>query len=216
MQRWKPPKVTFAFLACPLCRQDIDHPLLEESLRPWRGLRQDIRERSMIFFNKDDLGKEDDIKKQIADDYNGSALEWSMVNIDFFNCYTCKKPYYAGRHDCAQDEEENKEEGAEGKVAHDPDGKDLLCAPCSVTNIPTCATHGTDFIQFKCRFCCKLSVWHCWGKVHFCDTCHNLNNLLTSYPNGVSKLAMPGKGAKGVRRRIIIIFSIAKYVLGVH
>ena len=26
---------------------------------------------------------------------------------------------------------------------------------------------------WKCRYCCDLAVWFCFGTTHFCDSCHN-------------------------------------------
>ena len=34
-------------------------------------------------------------------------------------------------------------------------------------------THGTDYIEWKCRFCCKLATFFCGGKCHFCNDCHS-------------------------------------------
>ena len=36
-----------------------------------------------------------------------------------------------------------------------------------------CKKHGRDYIEFKCRFCCSIAVWFCFGTTHFCDSCHN-------------------------------------------
>jgi hypothetical protein len=32
--------------------------------------------------------------------------------------------------------------------------------------------HGRDYIEYKCRFCCSVATWYCWGNTHFCDGCH--------------------------------------------
>ena len=29
-----------------------------------------------------------------------------------------------------------------------------------------------DFLEYKCRFCCSVAVWFCFGTTHFCDKCH--------------------------------------------
>ena len=46
--------------------------------------------------------------------------------------------------------------------------------------ITKCANkkHGSDHIDFKCRYCCSVAVWCCdlerelGGRTHFCDQCH--------------------------------------------
>jgi len=35
-----------------------------------------------------------------------------------------------------------------------------------------CDAHGEDFIEFKCRYCCDVARWHCFGTTHFCEPCH--------------------------------------------
>ena len=32
--------------------------------------------------------------------------------------------------------------------------------------------HGTQFIDYKCRFCCNLALYVCYQGTHFCDSCH--------------------------------------------
>ena len=36
-----------------------------------------------------------------------------------------------------------------------------------------CKEHGAMFLEYKCKYCCNLAVWFCWGTTHFCDQCHN-------------------------------------------
>lgn len=51
---------------------------------------------------------------------------------------------------------------------------ELLCAACSPpagadASLANCPTHGTDFIQYKCKYCTNVACWFCWGTTHFCD-----------------------------------------------
>lgn len=43
-----------------------------------------------------------------------------------------------------------------------------------------CATHGEDFIEYKCRYCCSVAVFFCFGNTHFCNQCHNSWLILRS------------------------------------
>ena len=48
-----------------------------------------------------------------------------------------------------------------------------MCGACSATAAgATCRKHGREELQYKCRFCCDVAVWFCFGTTHFCDTCH--------------------------------------------
>lgn len=69
-------------------------------------------------------------------------------------------------------EEQKEEEKREFKP------EELVCPPCSAIGIGAgvtkCDKHGSDFIDFKCKFCCSLAMWFCWGTTHFCDPCHRV------------------------------------------
>jgi E3 ubiquitin-protein ligase MYCBP2 len=35
-----------------------------------------------------------------------------------------------------------------------------------------CKKHQEKFIDFKCRYCCSVALFFCFGTHHFCDPCH--------------------------------------------
>lgn len=39
--------------------------------------------------------------------------------------------------------------------------------------VTNCKIHGYENIEFKCKYCCSVALWHCWGTTHFCEPCHN-------------------------------------------
>ena len=49
-------------------------------------------------------------------------------------------------------------------------------------NINKCKTHGKDFIEWKCKFCCSVAQWFCWGNTHFCDPCHRKAYTVAKLP----------------------------------
>lgn len=55
---------------------------------------------------------------------------------------------------------------------------DFHCGACTIDST-TCHTHGKDYIQWKCRYCCAPAVWYCFGSTHFCDPCHQNHRTLT-------------------------------------
>eukprot|EP00801_Mesodinium_rubrum_P008294 Mrub_08311.p3 GENE.Mrub_08311~~Mrub_08311.p3 ORF type:complete len:142 (+),score=62.17 Mrub_08311:165-590(+) len=92
-----------------------------------------------------------------------------MRKLAFYQCYKCKNPYFAGLRECDRNIEESREFQAD----------ELVCGGCVViegVGDTDCATHGKDFIEWKCKFCCKLSSWYCWNTTHFCDDCHGRQN----------------------------------------
>lgn len=45
-----------------------------------------------------------------------------------------------------------------------------------------CPKHGTDFLEYKCRYCCSVAVFFCFGTTHFCNACHDDFQRMTSIP----------------------------------
>lgn len=45
-----------------------------------------------------------------------------------------------------------------------------------------CSKHGTDFLEYKCRYCCSVAVFFCFGTTHFCNACHDDFQRMTSVP----------------------------------
>jgi hypothetical protein len=79
-------------------------------------------------------------------------------------------PYFGGLKSC----EAANDSGKEFK----PD--ELVCGKCSAVaaggGAKDCPNHGSDFIEFKCKFCCSVAQWFCWGNTHFCESCHTRQN----------------------------------------
>ena len=52
-----------------------------------------------------------------------------------------------------------------------------MCGACSAKACgmaaATCARHGEQYIEFKCRFCCSIATFFCFGHTHFCEKCHH-------------------------------------------
>ena len=116
------------------------------------------------------LDKHDRFAKE-GGDYYGKPLEkFVMDRMSYYMCFKCKEPYFGGMKDCGQGGQPQQEGG--GEFAKE----DLVCGKCaalSMGGVSKCDTHGTDFIEFKCRFCCSISQWFCFGNTHFCEPCHN-------------------------------------------
>lgn len=83
-------------------------------------------------------------------------------------CFKCKQPYFGGMKDCEQNQLEEKEFKPE----------ELVCAKCSAVGmgagVTECKKHKSDYIDFKCKFCCSIALWFCHGNTHYCDPCHQV------------------------------------------
>jgi len=102
--------------------------------------------------------------------YYNDPLGFALHKFAYYLCYKCSKPYYGGDYECA----------AAAPVKFDP--SEMMCAGCSPIQSEDCPTHGKDYLQFKCRFCCSVAIWFCFGTTHFCEPCHNNNGSLCGSP----------------------------------
>ena len=93
----------------------------------------------------------------------------AMRKLAFFECFKCKVPYYGGRRECAEEMERKEEQKAE----------DFICAFCKEqgegAGMTVCNKHGIGSITYKCRYCCSLAIWYCFGTSHLCEPCHRSN-----------------------------------------
>lgn len=56
-----------------------------------------------------------------------------------------------------------------------------------------CPKHGTDFLEYKCRYCCSVAVFFCFGTTHFCNACHDDFQRVTNLPKNELPACPAGK-----------------------
>lgn len=94
--------------------------------------------------------------------------------LAYYVCFKCKQPYYGGQRQCdAGVGGMPMVGGGGGGNQEDFDPSELVCGGCAQQGA-ICATHGADYIQWKCKFCCSPAIWFCGGHTHFCDPCHRI------------------------------------------
>jgi len=168
--RWPASRITFGFLECPLCKQLMHHKSIEAELAPCLAIKKDVEEKALRRLRELGLMNSDDIVKP-GGPYYQKPLEYAMHRFSYFMCYKCKKPYYGGERVC------------EGDQVREYDPKELLCAGCCEFSAQTsCPIHGNDYIEWKCRFCCNVAVYFCWGTTHFCEMCHRKPSEMVHTP----------------------------------
>ena len=103
-----------------------------------------------------------------GDFFCDNLMAFVEAKVSFFMCSKCTKPYFGGLIDCAD------EMGLEDTTRRE----DLICRPCLMKEMSIGSNicnngHGTDFIDWKCIFCCSVALFLCGGVTWFCDRCHN-------------------------------------------
>jgi len=159
--------VTFGFCKCALCKQDIRHSYVKDLRDPIDVLFEDVKRKSLMRLKFENLEKHHDIISKGSHFYN-DPLGFALHKFAYYLCYKCQKPYYGGDYQCA----------AAAAVEFDP--SELLCGACSPIAAVDCPIHARDYLEFKCRFCCSVAIWFCFGTTHFCEPCHNNNGPLCS------------------------------------
>jgi len=60
-----------------------------------------------------------------------------------------------------------------GPAANGSNSQELLCGGCSAHQAGSkCARHGSEFTEWKCRYCCTIASFFCFGTTHMCNACH--------------------------------------------
>ena len=110
-------------MSCPCCKQEIklsggiSAPIAAE-LGPLLHLKSLVSKNALL------KAKDQGI---ISDEDDEGSQETANKRCAFYQCFTCKKPYFGGLRDCEQDMA-NEEAGA-GKP------EDLLCQDCLLEEI---------------------------------------------------------------------------------
>jgi hypothetical protein len=94
-----------------------------------------------------------------------AVLDLAMKRFSYYPCSRCDNVFFGGEPNCGEqaDEEDSNRE------AFNPE--ELVCGACSSEGTTTCPTHGTEYVEFKCRFCCapRVATFFCGGTTHFCS-----------------------------------------------
>ena len=145
---WPSARITFYFLQCPLCNALVQHPALDAVLRPLLELREVVKKKAVERLVWE--GCSNDAPLQKGGKYEGKREAYALDLFAYYQCFTCKQPYFGGRRHC--------EEAAGGGGADEKkwDPKELVCGGCVVVNDPSsaaagCAKHGREFVEYKCR-----------------------------------------------------------------
>lgn len=111
-----------------------------------------------------------------------------MNRYAYYVCFKCQKAYYGGEARCDQDA------AAAGSGDFNP--AELICGGCSdVARAQLCPKHGTDYLEYKCRYCCSVAVYFCFGSTHFCNPCHDNFQWITSMSKSELPHCPAGPGA---------------------
>lgn len=162
-------RLTFKNIKCPLCQVIMRHPSFDCHVVPEFNMYQKVRRKAVQRWvveqrgpapRSNDVGDEDAI----------AVL--AIQKMNFFECSQCNEPYYGGEVECGgrDDEEQDLDEDVQAALA-----MELVCRGCASKGQRQCPEHGTEFLGWKCRYCCEHEAhYFCFGTTHFCHVCHDV------------------------------------------
>ncbi|GBP93144.1 hypothetical protein EVAR_69406_1 [Eumeta japonica] len=154
--------------AAPAIQEDMSHWTLEEILTPIRRLREEVQRKALMRLEYEGLAA------QGGRNRNGASLDpaaYAMERYAYYACHKCGKAYFGGLARCEADTGGHWEPS------------ELVCGACSdIAGARTCPKHGADFLEYKCRYCCSVAVFFCFGTSHFCNACHDDFQRITNIP----------------------------------
>ncbi|XP_015429888.1 PREDICTED: E3 ubiquitin-protein ligase MYCBP2-like [Dufourea novaeangliae] len=184
MKRWVGPRITFGFSLCPICKVPMEHATLADQLTNINELYEDVRRKALMRLEYEGLCKSEAAFGPGAR-YQDSAA-YAMERYAYYVCYKCQKAYYGGEARC---------DAQVGGETFDP--TELVCGGCSdVARAQMCPKHGADFLEYKCRYCCSVAVFFCFGTTHFCNPCHDDFQRVTTIPKSELPSCPSGPQAK--------------------
>lgn len=160
---WSGPRITFGFSLCPICKAPMEHAVLKDLLEPIRALFEDVKRKALMRLEYEGLHRAEAITTPGARFYDNPA-GFAMERYAYYVCFKCKKAYYGGEVRC----------DIEAGPVDEYNPAELVCGGCSdISRAQMCPKHGTDFLEYKCRYCCSVAVFFCFGTTHFCNACHD-------------------------------------------
>ncbi|EFA75279.1 RING zinc finger-containing protein [Heterostelium album PN500] len=186
-KRWNGARITLGFSKCPICKTSIHHQSLKSITDVIDNIGNEIIRKGKLRI--DFLGIQKDPLLLPGGKYHQNLDGYIMDQFAYYLCFKCKQPYFGGSNQCA----------AAMAAPEKFNPEELICGGCSSDDVlPICPKHGKDYLEFKCRYCCSVAIWFCFGTHHFCETCHNHHTELTSRnthpqcPVGPGGIELPG------------------------
>jgi len=146
---WPGARITFGFLSCPLCKAELAHPSLQPLLAPLLRLKAEVTAKAAARLAFEGM-ECDEAFSDPRGKYFGRREEFALDRFAFYSCAKCRRAYFGGRRQC----EEAAMAGDEKFNANE-----LVCGGCAAgSDVTNCLTHGKEFVDFKCKFCCRSAA----------------------------------------------------------
>uniref|UniRef100_A0A7S3LSJ4 RING-type domain-containing protein n=1 Tax=Palpitomonas bilix TaxID=652834 RepID=A0A7S3LSJ4_9EUKA len=163
--KWSGADISFTHLNCSLCRARLRHPSLVDEMKEDIELEEKVISMAVMRLEYEGRDKDGDMTTE-GSEYFQKPKEYAMHLYMYYRCCKCRKPYFGGIRAC--------EEAAEGQ--RELDESELICGACSSPDGARCQAkppHDEQWLEWKCRYCCSIATFFCFGTTHFCTACHD-------------------------------------------
>ncbi|KAI6656385.1 hypothetical protein LOD99_1184 [Oopsacas minuta] len=189
--KWNGPRILFRFLFCSICQTSpLEAPQLEKLFRPMMTLYDKVMQKARMRLEYENKSSVEALTNEKSKFYQKPG-DYALDRYTYYVCFKCNEPYYGGEARCLD----------VANVSDEYDPSELVCGGCSnVTQAQICPKHGTDYLEYKCRYCCSIATYFCFGTTHFCSPCHDDVGRVTGIPKDelpscpVGPRAMPQDG----------------------
>lgn len=146
---------------CAKCQQVVECPSLAHVITPAQELHQLINALIDVQIRVDGLEHHPDVQSE-------GIYQFGKRYYAFYLCSICKSPYLGGTIECG--------DGEDGPHPA-PQNAQRFCHTCHVIPPRTCTNiEHVPFYVWKCRYCCRVAEYVCYGSTHLCSHCHGLND----------------------------------------
>jgi len=155
LKRWPGVRITFGFMECSVCKVSMDHPspYIQEVRRPLDELCRNVKAKAIARLAIEKMEKDAKLVT-LGSHFYGKPVEYAMASFAYYNCFKCRKFYFGGRRDC--------EQNAAAEVRPD---EEFVCYDCADLKSIKCKNpEHSEYQVWKCRFCCNLASWFCFGQ----------------------------------------------------
>eukprot|EP00347_Sterkiella_histriomuscorum_P016709 403352152 len=157
-QRYQTIRITLGYLDCPICGVQMETTQSQEIIeliRKQKHFKERVYREAQATALREGLYNEEEYKER--KEFHTDPIVYAILKLAFYECYKCKNIFCGGHRDCE----------AEMNEANLPKKEDILCVYCRAQKLGNqfapCETHGEEFIEHKCQFCCQMATWFCWG-----------------------------------------------------
>ena len=196
-RKWPAARITFGFLNCPLCKQEIHHPALDDITNKYYALKAEIQKDAVEHVKIEGLHKD----KRMTDkdsQYYKNMPKFAMDRLAFYPCSKCKKPYFGGMKAC---EEAGLEQAENFKEEHLVRGWCAARAPAGPT--PRAARSTAKSTSPTSASSAAMSARGSAGAPPICDQCHKESALMHNLADTVSKLVQGDFTVAGTHNNLI-------------